>query len=72
MEKKITITISDETLKGLNNAIATYGDLCYSILLGASIPSRFEKLGELSDEELKARLEAVKALYTELEKQYKE
>ena len=72
MEKQITITINDETLKGLNNAIATYGDLCYAISLGASIPSKFEKLQELSDEELKARFNAVKALYTELEKQYNE
>ena len=72
MEKKITITINDETLKGLNNAIATYGNLCYAIFLGASIPAEFEKLQELSDEELKARFDAVKSLYTELEKQYNE
>ena len=72
MEKKITITINDETLKGLNNAIAAYGNLCYSIFLGASIPTEFEKLQELSDEELRARFDAVKTLYAELEKQYKE
>lgn len=72
MEKKITITINDETLKGLNNAIALYGDLCFAISLGTSVPSKFEKLQELSDEELKARFDAVKTLYTELEKQYKE
>ena len=70
MEKQITITINDETLKGLNNAIATYGDLCYAISLGTSIPTQFERLQELSDEELKARFNAVKSLYTELEKQY--
>ena len=72
MEKKVTITINDETLKGLNNAIAAYGDLCYAILLGTTIPSKFEKLQALSDEELKARFEAIKTLYTEMEKQYKE
>jgi hypothetical protein len=40
--------------------------------LGTTIPSKFEKLQALSDEELKARFEAIKTLYTEMEKQYKE
>ncbi len=70
MDKQVTITVNDETLKGLNNAIALYGDLCFAISLGTSVPSKFEKLQALSDEELRARFEAVKTLYTEMEKQY--
>ena len=72
MDKEITITINEEALKGLNNAIATFGDLCYSVFLGLPIPSKFEKLQDLSDEELKARFNAVKALYQDIERQYNE
>lgn len=72
MAKQVTITVDEETLKGLNNAIVTFGDLCYSVFLGLPIPTKFEKLHDLSDEELKARFNAVKALYQDIEKQYDE
>ena len=46
MNKKVTITleVDEATLNGLNNAIAAYGDICWSLMLGTEVPAKFEPL----------------------------
>lgn len=67
---KIEVEIDETTFKGLNNAVAAYGDLCWSLILGTEVPIRFEPLKQKSEEEMKARFESVKALYEMIEKEF--
>ena len=67
---KIEVEIDETTFKGLNNAVAAYGDICWSLYLGTEVPARFEPLKQKSEEEMKARFESVKALYEMIEKEF--
>lgn len=67
---KIEVEIDETTFKGLNNAVAAYGDICWSLFLGTEVPARFEILRQFSDEEMKARFESVKALYEMIKKEF--
>ena len=52
MNKKVTITleVDEAILNGLNNAIAAYGDICWSLMLGTEVPAKFEPLKQKSEE----------------------
>ena len=66
---KIELEVEDITLfaKALNNAIITYCDIVWGINLGCEIPSKLEPLKKVSDEELMARVECLKAVYNQVE-----
>lgn len=72
MKKEITLYVDEQAIKGLNNAVAAYGDIVWSCFLGLEIPAKFTKLKQLSEEELKSRFDAVKDFYLEIEKQFNE
>ena len=74
MNKKVTITLEvDETiLNGLNNAIAVYGDICWSLILGTEIPTKFEPLKQKSEEETRARFNALVDFYKKIEEKFNE
>ena len=65
MNKKITITLEvDEiTLNGLNNAVVAYGDICRGLILGTQVPAKFEPLKQKSEEEIRARFNALANFY---------
>ena len=60
------MNITEELKKELGNAIAAYGKILHSALLGASVPVEFEKLKECSDEDLKHRMKILKEFYEQL------
>ena len=66
---KITLEIPDikTAAIALNNACIAYGDLIYSVLLGASIPEKFRCLEKVDEEVLKERFECVKSIYQQIE-----
>ena len=66
---KITIEVSDIELfaKAFNNAVATCGNIYRSINMGCQVPSDFEGLGTLSEEELVARFKCLKDVYKQIE-----
>ena len=74
MSKKITITLEvDETiLNGLNNAIAAYGDICYGLIIGTQVPAKFEPLKQKSEEEIRARFNALVDFYKKIEERFNE
>ena len=58
--------IIEELKKELGNAIAAYGKILHSALLGAAVPPEFEKLKQCSDEELKHKMQILKEFYKQL------
>ena len=54
---KIEIEVKDISLfaKALNNACISYGDVIWGIYIGCEVPSKFDPLKKLPEEELKAR-----------------
>lgn len=58
--------VTEELKKELGNAIAAYGKLLHSALLGTVVPVEFEKLKECSDEELKHKMKILKDFYKQL------
>ena len=58
--------ITEELKKELGNAIAAYGKILHSALLGTAVPSEFEKLKECTDEELKHKMQILKEFYKQL------
>ena len=36
---KIEVEIDETTFNGLNNAVAAYGDICWSLYLGTEVPA---------------------------------
>ena len=74
MNKKITLTLEvDETiLNGLNNAIAAYGDICWSLMLGTEVSAKFEPLKQKSEEEIRARFNALVDFYKKIEERFNE
>ena len=74
MNKKVTITleVDEATLNGLNNAIAAYGDICWSLILGTAIPAKFESLKQKSEEEIRARFNALVDFYKKIEEKFNE
>ena len=74
MNKKVTITLEvDETiLNGLNNAITSYGDICYGLIIGTEVPAKFEPLKQKSEEEIRARFNALVDFYKKIEEKFNE
>ena len=74
MNKKVTITleVDEETLNGLNNAIAAYGDICYGLIIGTQVPVKFESLKQKSEEEIRARFNALVDFYKKIEERFNE
>ena len=60
------MVVTEELKKELGNAIAAYGKILHSALLGTAVPSEFEKLKECSDEELKHKMQILKDFYNQL------
>ena len=56
----------EELKKELGNAIAAYGRILRSALLGMTVPPEFEKLKQCSDEELKHKMQMLKDFYNNL------
>lgn len=74
MNKKVTITLEvDEIiLNELNNAIAAYGDICYGLIIGTQVPAKFEPLKQKSEEEIRARFNALVDFYKKIEEKFNE
>ena len=74
MNKKVTITleVDEPILNGLNNAIAAYGDICWSLMLRTEVPPKFEPLKQKSEEEIRARFNAVVDFYKKIEEKFNE
>ena len=74
MNKKVTVTLEvDETIfNGLNNAIAAYGDICWGFMLGTEVPAKFEPLKQKSEEEIRARFNALVDFYKKIEEKFNE
>lgn len=53
----------EELKKELGNAIAAYGRILGSAMLGTDVPTGFEKLKQCSDEELKHKMQMLKDFY---------
>lgn len=53
----------EELKKELGNAIAAYGRILSSAMLGTDVPLGFEKLKYCSDEELKHKMQMLKDFY---------
>ena len=60
------MNISEELKNELGNAIAAYGKILHSALLGTTVPLEFEKLKECTDEELKHKMQILKEFYKQL------
>lgn len=61
--------VSKELKQEIGNAFAAYGDILHGALLGTSIPSKFEALKLLSDQELKERIFLLREFYLSLEEE---
>lgn len=60
------MVVTEELKKELGNAIAAYGKILHSALLGTAVPTEFEKLKECSDEELKHKMQILREFYSKL------
>ena len=67
---KIEVEIDETTFNGLNNAIAAYGDVCWGLILGTKVPVRFESLKQKSEEEIRARYNALVDFYKIIEQEF--
>ena len=74
MNKKVTIAleVDETTLNELNNAIAAYGGICWSLILGTEIPVKFEPLKQRSEEEIRARFNVLVDFYEKIEEKFNE
>ena len=70
MKKVITIEIDENAFNGLNNAVISYMDLVFACYMKCEVSSKFEKLKNLSDEELFARRDALVDMYKQIEKEF--
>ena len=66
---KIEIEVPDikTAADAVNNAMAVYGDIVSTIMIGCEIPHRFAPLAKLSDEELTKRFNCLKSIYDQIE-----
>jgi hypothetical protein len=58
--------VTEELKKELGNAIAAYGKILHSALLGTALPPEFEKLKECSDEELRHKMQILRDFYNQI------
>ena len=66
---KITIEVPNIKLfaKAFNNAVAACGETYWSICMGCNVPSRFEPLKTVPEEELVARFKCLRDVYEQVE-----
>lgn len=64
--------VSMELKKEIGNAIAAYGQVLHSIILGTEVPSKFESLKSCSEKELQNKILILKEFYNTLEEEEKE
>lgn len=66
---KIEIEVPDikTAVDAINNALVTYGDIVWSVILGCSVPQKLQPLAKLDEEELIKRLDCLKGIYKQLE-----
>ena len=64
--KEVTLYVSDTQLNELGNAIAAYADILWSIHLGLPVSQKFEVLRQLSDNDIRVRLDSLKQLHYDL------
>lgn len=66
---KIEIDVPDITTasKAINNAMAAYGHIVYSLILGCEVPNKLQPLAKLDEEELTKRFNCLKSIYKQLE-----
>ena len=66
---KIEIEVEDISLfaKALNNACISYSDIIWGIYIGCEVPSKFDPLKKLPEDELKARIDCLKNVYRQVE-----
>ena len=57
------MTVTEELKKELGNAIAAYGRILSSAMLGTEVPPGFEKLKQCTEEELKHKMQMLKDFY---------
>ena len=60
------MNISEELRNELGNAIAAYGRILHSALLGTDVPHGFEKLKECTEEELSHKMQILREFYSQL------
>ena len=58
--------VTEELKNELGNAIAAYGKILHSALLGTAVPPGFAKLRECTDEELKHKMQILREFYSQL------
>ena len=58
--------ITEELKRELGNAIAAYGKILHSALLGTTIPPEFEKLKGCTEEELKHKMQILRDFYAKI------
>ena len=64
--KEVTLYVSDTQLNELGNAIAAYADVLWCIHLGLPVASKFDVLKQLSDDDIRIRLDSLKQLHYDL------
>ena len=66
---KIEIEVPDikTAADAINNALVTYGDIVWSVILGCEVPNKFRPLAKLDEDELTKRLDCLKSIYKQLE-----
>ena len=66
---QITLNIEnlDILVKGLNNAVISFGNVASALLLHCDVPKNLEPLQTLPEEEIRKRFDAVLNIYKQLE-----
>lgn len=58
-KKEICITVDKKMVGNLHNAVVAYLEILDRCFLGLELPGKFEKLAELSDEEIDERRQSI-------------
>ena len=57
---------TEELKNEIGNAIAAYGKILHSAMLGTTVPPEFEKLKQCSDEELRHKMQLLRDFYSQI------
>lgn len=68
---KIELEISKEEFDNFHNAVVAYTDVLSRSLLGCEVPSKFEKIQELSEDEIRAKIKLITEFYNRVKKEGK-
>lgn len=67
---KITMDIDEETFNVINNAVIAGLDIYSALLFHCSVPQKFEKLKDLTEEQLDNKRKKLINFYASLEKEF--